>query len=125
MPLDIRAGLIFIRATLFGPTQPVILKLALDTGASRTVISHGRLLQAGYDPASSQDHVQLTTGSITEFTHRLPISRLRAFGIERTDLSVVAHTLPPAMRLDGLLGLDFLEGRKLTIDFRNGTIEFD
>jgi hypothetical protein len=35
---------------------------------------------------------------------------------------MVCHTLPPSASIDGLLGLDFLRDRRLTIDFRTGQI---
>jgi hypothetical protein len=37
-------------------------------------------------------------------------------------LSVLAHDLPLAADVDGLLGLDFLRDQVLTVDFRAGTI---
>jgi hypothetical protein len=36
--------------------------------------------------------------------------------------SVLAHTLPPSAGVDGLLGLDFLRGQVLTVDFRSGRV---
>jgi hypothetical protein len=35
---------------------------------------------------------------------------------------VLSHTLPPSATIDGLLGLDFLRGKKLTIDFRQADV---
>ncbi len=37
-------------------------------------------------------------------------------------LPIVCHTLPSSAVIDGLLGLDFLRGQSLTIDFRNGLL---
>ena len=37
----------------------------------------------------------------------------------------VCRDLPAAIAIDGLLGLDFLRGTRLTIDFRNGTIDVE
>lgn len=42
--------------------------------------------------------------------------------MELEGLAVVAHTLPPSATVDGLLGLDFLRERLLTVDFRVGSI---
>jgi hypothetical protein len=38
------------------------------------------------------------------------------------DYPVVCHTLPAGTKVDGLLGLDFLRGQSLLIDFRAGEI---
>jgi hypothetical protein len=63
---------------------------------------------------------QVTTGSGVEFVPRLAIARLRALGQERTDFLVLGHTLPSSAGVDGLLGLDFLRGQRLTLNFRSG-----
>jgi hypothetical protein len=67
--------------------------------------------------------VQVTTGSGAVFVPRLSVSRFRALGQERTAFPVLAHTLPPGTGVDGVLGLDFLRGFALTIDFRTGQID--
>jgi hypothetical protein len=48
--------------------------------------------------------------------------RIVALGQERASFPVLAHTLPPSAGIDGLLGLDYLRGQTLTVDFRSGTI---
>jgi hypothetical protein len=52
----------------------------------------------------------------------VPLEKVAALGLERTAFSVLAHTLPPSAGVDGLLGLDFLRGQVLTVDFRSGRI---
>lgn len=37
----------------------------------------------------------------------------------------LCHDLPAEVRVDGLLGLDFLRGRRLTLDFRTGRLSLD
>ncbi len=66
--------------------------------------------------------VQVTTGSGVEFVPRIDIAKIKVLGQERTQFSVLSHTLPPSASIDGLLGLDFLRGQTLVIDFRQGTI---
>ncbi len=48
-----------------------------------------------------------------------------ALGREFAQLPVLAHTLPPSAGVDGVLGLDFLRGQLLTIDFPNGRLTLD
>jgi hypothetical protein len=50
------------------------------------------------------------------------VLRLKALEQERQQFPVIAHTLPAAAAIDGLLGLDFYRGQKLDIDFRQGLI---
>jgi hypothetical protein len=122
-PFNRHQGLIVVRAEVEGPSGNGNLRLALDTGASTTLISAGMLVTAGYDPALAPQRVQITTGSGVEFVPQITLQNLRALGEERTGLLVLSHTLPASAGVDGLLGLDFFRGRNLTIDFRNGQID--
>jgi predicted aspartyl protease len=119
---DPHQGLIIVHAEIVGLSGSAILQLALDTGATTTVINSGMLLSIGYDPALSADRVQITTGSGVEFVPRLVVKRLSALGRELADVSVLSHTLPPSAGVDGLLGLDFFRGTMLGIDFKVGSI---
>jgi hypothetical protein len=76
-------------------------------------------------PAISRDRVQVTTASGVEYAPRIRIESLEAIGEVRRDFPLLCHTLPPSAKVDGLLGLDFLRGKRLVIDFRTGTIELD
>jgi predicted aspartyl protease len=119
---DPRRGLIVVRAELWGPSGSGVLQLALDTGATSTLVNVGMLVAIGYDPALTAERVQVTTGSGVEFAPRVILQRVSALGQERVDFPVLGHTLPPSASVDGLLGLDFLRGLKLSIDFRVGRL---
>ena len=115
-------GLIIVRAEVAGPNGIGVLRLALDTGATGTLISVGLLTAIGYDPALAPNRVQITTGSGVEYVPRITVVRLKALGQERLNFPVLSHTLPPSTSIDGLLGLDFLRGQELNLDFRAGRI---
>ena len=68
---DPHQGLIIVQAELDGPSGSVVLRLALDTGATGTLINVGMLVSIGYDPALVPDRVQVTTGSSVEFVPAL------------------------------------------------------
>jgi len=119
---DRHEGLIIVRAELFGPSGSIVVRLALDTGATSTTINAGLLNSIGYDPALVPDRVQLTTGSAVEYAPRLSVNRIEALSHERANFRVVAHTLPPSASVDGLLGLDFFRGHELNLDFRTGVV---
>jgi predicted aspartyl protease len=104
------AGLVLVSAELDGLTATAIVRLALDTGATATLLNVPILVAVGYDPATAPSRVQMTTGSGVEYAARLVVSRLRAMGQERTAFTVLGHTLPPSAGVDGLLGLDFMRG---------------
>ncbi len=119
---DPHQGLIIVNAEVAGESGSALLRLALDTGATTTLINAGMLLSLGYDPALSSDRVQITTGSGVEFVPRLTLRSLTALGRQRADFPILCHTLPPSSGVDGLLGLDFFREGKLGIDFMGGEI---
>jgi predicted aspartyl protease len=121
-PFDPQQGLIVVPAELWGPSGSVVLRMALDTGATATLVNIAMLVGVGYDPALAPTRVQVTTGSGVEYVPRVTMSRIRAPGQERVDFGVLGHTLPPSAGVDGLLGLDFFRDQSVTIDFRAGRI---
>ena len=124
-PFDPQQGLIIVPAELWGPSGSAILRLALDTGATGTLVNTGMLVALGYDPALIPDRVQITTGSGVEFVPRVTLDRIMALGQKRAEFPVLGHTLPPSTGVDGLLGLDFFRGWSLNIDFRAGQVALD
>jgi predicted aspartyl protease len=115
-------GLIVVPVQIWGPTGRTIARLALDTGATGTTINTAVLLTTGCDPSVATRHVRITMGNGVVESPRVLVDRIDALGQDRRNFEVVAHTLPPSASVDGLLGLDFLRGQELTIDFRAGQI---
>jgi hypothetical protein len=85
-------------------------------------VNVGMLVAVGYDPALVPDRIQVTTGSGVEFMPRVTLDKIVALGQERSGVPVLGHTLPPSAGVDGLLGLDFLRGQNLILDFRTGQV---
>ena len=65
---------------------------------------------------------QMTTGIGVTTVPRIMLDRTCATATPDRH-SVLAHDLPHATDVDGLLGLDFLRDQILTIDFRPGAID--
>ena len=121
-PFDPSRGPILVKAEVTGPSRSLALQLILDTGATTSLLNDTALLTQGYDLASVTDRVQMTTGSLVTSVPRLVLTRLTALGRHRFGFPVLAHSLPVSASVHGLLGLDFLRGEVLTIDFRSGQI---
>jgi hypothetical protein len=83
------------------------------------------LVAIGCDPSLSPQRVQATTGSGIEFVPRVLLNRLVALGAAHSNFPVLCHTLPPSSTVDGLLGIDFLRGRRLIMDFREGFLSLE
>ncbi len=61
-------GLIYVTAKIYrrkenGDFKDLVLNLALDTGASGTVVSRKRLATLGYDLSRTEDEAYITTAS--------------------------------------------------------------
>ena len=124
-PFNSNEGLIIVRTEVTRPSGHAVLRLALDTGATSTLVNVAMLVSIGYDPALVSDRFELTTGSGVEFAPRIIVSKLKTLGQERLDFPVLCHTLPPSAGVDGLLALDFFRQQILTLNFRKGKIGLD
>lgn len=122
VPFDPRHKHVRVEVDVHGDASSAVLGFALDTGSSRTTIAEGVILFLRYDPQAATRRVRVTTSSGMETLPLVTVRRISALEHERTDLPVVARTLPPSADIDGLLGLDFFRDQVLTIDFRSGEI---
>ena len=92
-PFNPSGGLIVVFAELTGPTRTTIARLALDTGATGTLINSGILAHIGHIPAPSDEHTEVTTGSGVEFVPRILLQRIHTLGQVREHFPVLCHTL--------------------------------
>ncbi len=122
---DPRGYLIIIPARLYRRNSTKTARLALDTGATRTVVSREIALSLGYSLSTPGEGAQILTGGGALTVPMMTVEKIEALGKEATNLRVLCHTLPSRAAVDGVLGLDFLRGRRLTIDFRAGLLELD
>jgi hypothetical protein len=125
LPFDPQVGLIVIPVRLWGPEGDTIAHLALDTGATGSLVNWDVAVLLGYDPATIRERVRVTTGSSVEFAPQIVIQKVEALGREQTNFPIVCHTLPPSATVDGVLGLDFFRGTRLTLDFRKGLVSVE
>lgn len=119
---DPLARVIPVEAWIEGPFGLVSAHLALDTGATRTLVMPRLLEFAGYNPTQVTERTHVTTGSRVESVALLAVRRITVLGHAVENLPVVAHELPAESGLDGLLGLDFFRDCRLELNFRAGTI---
>lgn len=117
-----RHGPVVVPVRVWGRGGSGVLRCVLDTGSTTTSISPAVLATLGYDPSVGSNLVEVTTANNVTFARSVVVDRVRALDIERVDFPVLSITLPPSANVDGLLGLDFLRGQSLLIDFRTGEI---
>ena len=118
-------GVVVVPARLWGPNADIVVRLALDTGATLSLLNWDVVTLLGYNPAIVPARVRITTASRVESVPQIVIEKIEALGKERRDFPVLCHTLPPSATVDGVLGLDFLRGQRLLLDFRTGMVTLD
>jgi hypothetical protein len=122
---DPTQGLIVIPTRLYGIQKDTIVRLVLDSGASGSMINWDIAVLLGYDPVSSKERIQVTTGSGVEFASRIFIRKIDALGRSMENFPMLCHTLPPSAMVDGILGFDFFRGERLIINFKKGIVTLD
>ncbi|MFQ5708841.1 MAG: retroviral-like aspartic protease family protein [bacterium] len=119
---DPEEDLIYLSAKIFGPFGSTNTRLALDTGATVTMIGSNILEGLGYNLKASTKKVSIVTGSGFERVQELNVQKLQAIDQAVENLMVICHDLPEETGLDGLLGLNFLRHFDLAINWSNSTL---
>ncbi len=97
------------------------LVLALDTGASHTVIDLSTLLLAGYKIENSKNIVQLETGKGSIEALVFKIKSLSVLGKTVKNIEVCSYDFffnNVLVDIHGVLGLDFFRDPDLSISFK-------
>lgn len=124
-PFNPEGEVIPVEVALSGPAGTGSASFSLDTGATRSLVSRDIVVGLGYDLSKATNFSHFITGSGVETAPRINIDRIEALGQERRFFPIVCHTLPSGSPIDGLLGLDFFRGQKLTVDFRAGLVTLE
>ena len=114
---------IYLRLKVGGINADTIrdILVALDTGASTTMIPTKVAADLGYDLSNPNE--QIITASGIVLANRITVHKLTAIGETVENVDVVCHDLPEGSIIEGLLGLNFLRHFDVNISFSTGTIE--
>jgi len=112
-----------IPVVLEGPAGRAVRMFSLDTGASHTAVLPAVLADLGYETFSLPRAGIILTASGSSDAGIARLVSIEALDLRLPDFPILAIDLPQGVRVSGLLGLDFLRGRTLTIDFAAGEIE--
>jgi len=123
--IDPDAPVIVLSITLEGEDIEKKIDMALDTGATYTMIPWEIAEILGYNPGASKERVPLITASGVERAPVIILKSISVLGKDADNVQVVVHDLPEKSYVDGLLGLSFLKKFKLSIDFRAGILELE
>ncbi len=125
LPFDPQGHVIIVPTRVSSPDAEFILRFLLDTGATTSMLNWHTAVKLGYEPNAISARMQVATASGVESVSRITVEKLFALGLERRNFPVLCHPLPPSADIDGVLGLDFFRGQRLTLDFRVGLVMLD
>lgn len=97
--------------------------MALDTGATFTIIPVETAIAIGCDPIKFKKRIEFITPSGTEYAPIVTIPIVKAFGFSVKKVKVFCHNLPPQSPVEGLLGLSFLKHFNIHLKFREKILE--
>ena len=97
--------------------------MALDTGATYTMIPWKTAEILGLEPELSKERIEIITASGVEKAPLVTLKSMVALGKRIEGVEAVVHDLPPKSYVDGLLGLKSLVELKLKVDFNEGILE--
>jgi predicted aspartyl protease len=111
---------IIVFATIKGIGIEKIFKFILDTGASKSIIDDGVILQLGFDSRKLENE-RLTTVGGGANSKILKLPKFSLFGKDIVNFEVNVLNIPPQILYfaDGLVGMDFL------LQFKNLNFDFD
>lgn len=122
-PLDINSGSISVWVNLQGPLGFKVLRMAVDTGATFTIVPVETALAIGCDPTMSKRRIEFITPSGIEYAPVITIPVVKAFGFTAKNVEIFCHNLPPQSPVEGLLGLNFLKHFNIYLKFKEKILE--
>lgn len=82
-------------------------------------------MDLGYDLGTPTIQMRMITASGIEVAPQVVLRQAETLGRRRLDFPIICYTVPSYADVNGVLGLDFLRGLKLTLDFRAGLITLE
>ena len=122
---DPETPVIVIEPELEGKVITERIKMALDTGATYTMIPWKVAQSLGLNPEVSERRVNITTASGVESVPLGSLKSITLFDKKVENIDVVIHDLPPMSYVDGLLGLSFLKKFEVYLNFKKGILEIN
>lgn len=100
------------------------VRLLVDTGSSFTILPVQVLQNLGYNTGNPLRRQELVTGQGIIYAPVINVSWFNCVGQLIEDFEIVAHDLPPNIRINGLIGMDFLTRFQAVISVGDAEIKF-
>lgn len=124
IPFDLSEPLIICTCKV-AYKKAAIVNLAIDTGASRTLLNKDVIQEIGINLSSTSE-----TDSFSDATtdHIVPVVMLKSITLGDAtveNMETLVYNLPEEFHIDGILGLNFLRHFKVILDFKNGILTLE
>lgn len=96
--------------------------LLADTGAALTTVSREAAEEMGLDLLRPLRQEPIASVHRMDWAPVIRLNSLQVSGQRVTDLEVLILSLPPDLRIDGLLGVNFLHQFRPTFEFDQATL---
>lgn len=100
------------------------VRLLVDTGASFTILPIQVLEDLGYDIRNPLRRQEIFTAQGKIYAPVVNVTWFNCVGQLIENFEIVAHDIPSPLRLDGLLGMDFLTNFRAVISARSAEIRY-
>jgi predicted aspartyl protease len=119
---DHQRGLVDIPVFVWGPIGTYEYRFAVDLGSTHSSMAAIHLEALGYQEPSLDRRrtVRMALGATR--AGQVKVTRFEAFDRALTDFPLLWMPHQPGGMIDGLLGLDFMRGLILTVNFARGRI---
>ncbi len=115
-------GDIWVNLRLHGPAGDAVLNCVLDTGTPVTIIDAAVMDRLGYGASMGGKVSRLWGVGGPQVGYRLQVAHLETMGLAIDNAQVHCHDLPDKFGIEGLIGMDLLKGRILTLDGIGGPV---
>lgn len=121
-PLLRESGLLIAYVRISGTKGSRLVRLAIDTGATLSMIPPKAALAIGIHPGRATTFRETLTASGAEFIPIVGVQKITLFERSFRHIPFSCHALPSGSAVDGLLGLDLLTLLKAVIDIGKPSI---
>jgi hypothetical protein len=113
---------VLVDVVVHGPLGARSFTFLLDTGTERTVIDPSVLDSLGYGARMGRRVSHLLGAGGVQPGYLIEVTRLGLFDVTVAPVEVFCHDLPVDLGIEGLIGMDLVEGRVVTLDAVQGII---
>lgn len=111
-----RERIVWLDVGIHGPLGARWYNFVLDTGSPVTVVDPGVVDELGYGAAMGKAIRTFWSIGGSQAGYSLDVQCLEVMGLLLEQCEVVCQDLPRELGVDGLIGMDLLEGHVLTLD---------